>query len=306
MDVKDYYKILGVDKNSTPDQIKSAYRKLAMKYHPDKTKGDKTAEEKFKEVNEAYEVLKDPEKKKKYDQFGDNWKYYEQSGQQGDFDWSQYSSGSPGGGRSYSYNTGDFGSGDFSDFFENLFGGMGGGRSRQRSSMSFKGQDFNAELSISLEDAFKGTPKTFSFEGDSIKLNIKPGIKDGQVLKLTGKGSQGVNGGPRGDLFITIKVDKDSNFERKGNDLHTNFYVDMFTAILGGKANLKTLKGSINVNIQPGTQSGKVLKLAKMGMPVYGKGNEFGDLYASVMIKVPEQLSDEDKKKFEELRTMVG
>lgn len=306
MDVKDYYKILGVDKNSTPDQIKSAYRKLAMKYHPDKTKGDKTAEEKFKEVNEAYEVLKDPEKKKKYDQFGDNWKYYEQSGQQGDFDWSQYSSGSPGGGRSYSYNTGDFGSGDFSDFFENLFGGMGGGRSRQKSSMSFKGQDFNAELSISLEDAFKGTPKTFSFEGDSIKLNIKPGIKDGQVLKLTGKGSQGVNGGPRGDLFITIKVDKDSNFERKGNDLHTNFYVDMFTAILGGKANLKTLKGSINVNIQPGTQSGKVLKLAKMGMPVYGKGNEFGDLYASVMIKVPEQLSDEDKKKFEELRTMVG
>lgn len=307
MDVKDYYKILGVDKSSSPDQIKSAYRKLAMKYHPDKTKGDKTAEEKFKEVNEAYEVLKDPEKKKKYDQFGENWKYYEQSGQQGDFDWSQFNTG--GGGRNYSYSNRDFGSGDFSDFFENLFGGMRSGRSArsgQRSSMSFKGQDYNAELVISLEDAYKGNSKTFSFEGDSIKLNIKPGITDGQVLKLSGKGAPGVNGGPNGDLFITIKIEKDPVFERKGNDLYTNLDVDMFTALLGGKVNLKTFKGSVNVNIQAGTQSGKLLKLSKMGMPVYGKPNESGNLYATVMIKIPDNLSEKSRKKIEELRMEIG
>lgn len=308
MDVKDYYKILGVDKNSSPDQIKSAYRKLAMKYHPDKTKGDKSAEEKFKEVNEAYEVLKDPEKKKKYDQFGENWKYYEQAGQQGDFDWSQFSSGG-GGGRSYTYSSGDFGSGDFSDFFENLFGGMGSGRSARsggRSSMSFKGQDYNAELSITLEDAYKGNSKTFSFQGNSIKLNIKPGINDGHVLNLNGKGAPGVNGGPNGDLYITIKVEKDPNFERKGNDLYTNLDVDMFTALLGGKAKLKTFKGSININIQAGTQSGKLLKLSKMGMPNYGKPNESGDLYATVMIKIPENISDSGRKKIEELKQEFG
>jgi len=295
MEVKDYYRILGVDKSATQDQIKSAYRKLAMKYHPDKTKGDPKSEEKFKEVNEAYEVLKDPEKKKKYDRFGENWKYYEQSGQQGDFDWSQFTGGS---GSNYSYSTGDFDSSGFSDFFENLFGGRRrSGFSGQGRTFAFKGQDIEAVLAISLEDAYLGTPKTFLFEGQSIKLNIKPGIKDGQVLKLSGKGRAGINGGANGDLFVTIRVEPDSRFERRGDNLYTDLNIDMFTAILGGKVSLKIFKKTVSLNIKPDTQSGKSLKIPGQGMPLYGNPGKYGDLYVKVQIKIPENLFSRPKTK---------
>lgn len=323
MEYKDYYKILGVDKTATADQIKSAYRKLAMKYHPDKTKGDKAAEEKFKEINEANEVLSNAENRKKYDQLGENWKYYQQSGGNAqDFDWSQYAQGAQGGrgGRtSYTYQ-GDpndmFGGGaDFSDFFESIFGGaggfggIGGGRTSGRrtggrSNMAYKGDDMTAGLEITLQEAYTGTEKVFNLEGQTIKLKIKPGIKDGHVLKMTGKGGPGMNGGPNGDLLITVNILRDAVFERKGNDLYADANVDIYTAVLGGKIDFKTFKGTIKVNIPKGTQSGKVLKLQGLGMPHYENPSSFGDLYLKINIRVPENLSDKETKLFEELKAL--
>lgn len=309
MEYKDYYKVLGVNKNATQDEIKKAYRKLAVKYHPDKNKGNKEAEEKFKEANEANEVLSDPQKRKKYDELGENWKYYQQSGGQQDFDWSQYTN--QGGGQSY-YSTGDFsdtfgGGSGFSDFFETLFGqGFGGSQTRSRRSGStrrakLKGEDLTAEMSITLEDAYKGAEKIFDLDGQSIKLKIKPGISNGQTLKLNSKGAPGYNGGPAGDLLLKIYVLNDPIFERKADDLYTTLRVDLFTAVLGGKAPLKTFKGTININIPNKSQNGKVLRLQGLGMPKYGKSNQFGDLYAKINVEIPVNLSSKEIDLFKEL-----
>jgi len=310
MDYKDYYKTLGVSKTTTQDEIKKAYRKLAVKYHPDKNKGNKEAEDKFKEINEANEVLSDPEKRKKYDELGENWKYYQQSGDSGGFDWSQYANQGNQGYTRYSYegDFGDaFGGSGFSDFFETLFGGGRGftsGTQRGRKSArraAQKGEDLNAELSITLEDAYSGAEKFFDLSGQSIRLKIKPGIADGQVLKLAGKGNPGYNGGTNGDLLLKIHVLKDPLFERKGNDLYTDIHVNLYTAVLGGKAPLRTFKGTINVNIPKESQNGKILRLQAMGMPVYGKSNSFGDLYAKIVIDIPTNLSSKEEKLFREL-----
>ncbi len=307
MEYKDYYKILGVSKTATQDEIKKAFRKLAVKYHPDKNKGNKEAEEKFKELNEANEVLSDKEKRKKYDELGENWKYYQQSGGgDQDFDWSRYANQ---GGRQTQYTyEGDFGDtfgeSGFSDFFETLFGGGGfrsgrGRRSAKRSSM--KGEDLSAEMSITLEDAYLGAEKLFDLNGQSIKLKIKPGIQEGQTLKLTGKGAPGYNGGSAGDLLLRIHILNDPVFERKGNDLHTDLRVGLYSAVLGGKALLKTLKGNINVNIPKESQNGKVLRLQGLGMPLYGKSNQYGDLYAKLNIEIPINLSEKEISLFKEL-----
>lgn len=310
MEYKDYYKILGVSKTATQDEIKKAYRKLAVKYHPDKNKGNKEAEDKFKEVNEANEVLSDKEKRKKYDELGENWKYYEQSGNAGGFDWSQYANQGNQGHTRYSYEGefGDaFGNSGFSDFFETLFGGsrgFSGGTQRGRKGArraSLKGEDLNAELSITLEDAYKGAEKLFDLNGQSIKLKIKPGISDGQVLKLTGKGNPGYSGGTAGDLLLKIHVLHDPLFERKGNDLYTDLRVNLYTAVLGGKASLRTFKGTTNVNIPRESQNGKVLRLQGMGMPVYGKSGQSGDLYAKIIIEIPTNLTVKEEKLFKEL-----
>lgn len=311
MEYRDYYQTLGVEKSASQDEIKKAFRKLAIKYHPDKNKGDKEAEAKFKEISEAYEVLGDPEKRKKYDQVGENWKYYEQAQREGrGFDWGQYGFGSGRGGQTYHFE-GDFGdmfgggTGGFSDFFEQFFGGgFGGARQRTKPSRLFKGQDYAAELEISLEDAYKGTPKIFNVAGQSIKLNIKPGIEDGHVLKIPGKGSPGANGAPPGDLLVTIRVAKDSRFERKGSDLYADLPVDLYTAVLGGKVNVKTFKGNINLTIPKESSSGKVMRLAKMGMPKYGKSGEFGDLYLKLDVQIPKNLTEKEMKLFEELRKL--
>ena len=314
MEYKDYYKTLGVEKSASQDDIKKAFRKLAIKYHPDKTKGDKSAEEKFKEVNEAYEVLRDPEKRKKYDKLGANWQQYEQAGGQGGFDWSQFYDQTGGGGqRSYRFETGGsdsdfFGGGVFSDFFEQMFGGGGGGFSGQRrragEAIPVRGHDLTADMEITLEEAYSGVAKTFRLEGESIRLNIKPGIKDGQVLKLGGKGAPGINGGKAGDLLITINVRGDGKYERKGDDLYADFPVDLYTAVLGGKAPFATLKGTVNVTITEGTQSGKVMKLAGMGMPSYSEKSKYGDLYLKVEVQVPQSLGEEEKNLFEQLREL--
>jgi curved DNA-binding protein len=314
MDYKDYYKVLGVSKSATQDEIKKAFRKLAVKYHPDKTKGDKASEQKFKEVNEANEVLSDPDKRKKYDQFGENWKsYQQQGGQQGGFDWSQYASPRAGGQRQYTYqgDLGDiFGNSGYSDFFETLFGqGFGGGTQQKRGrggrrTPAVKGEDMMAELEITLEEAYHGVSKVFNIDGESIKLKIKPGIEDGHVLKIPGKGSPGYNGGTSGDLLISIRITPDHIYERKGDDLYAPLDIELYTAVLGGKASFRSFKGNVKVDISKGSQNGKVLRLQKLGMPKYGKTDDYGNLYLKLNILIPQNLSEKEIQLFKELQKL--
>ena len=307
MDYKDYYKILGVDKNASADEIKKAYRKLAVKYHPDKNPGNPQAEEKFKEVNEANEVLGNPENRKKYDQMSDSYQYARQHGGAGGFDWSQYQQQGTRGGRTYTYE-GDFGDvfggrgGGFSDFFESFFGGAGGfsqGGGHRRT-MSRKGEDYRAQMEITLEEAFLGTEKIVNINGQKIRMKLKPGTEHGQVLRLKGKGGPGAGGGQAGDLLITVYVTPRQGTEIKGRDLYIDAPVDVFTATLGGKATIQTLKGAIKIDIPPGSDSGKMLRLKGLGMPG-NNGTGKGDLYVKLMIEVPKNLNENEKQLFEKL-----
>ncbi len=304
MEYKDYYKILGVDKKASQEDIKKAFRKLAVKYHPDKNPGDKKAEEKFKEINEAYEVLKDPEKRKKYDELGENWRHFQQAGGQGDFDWSQWQQA--GGGRAYSYG-GDasdmFGEGGFSDFFSTIFGGGGfAGGSRRARSRSMKGRDYEAEIEVTLEEAFHGSSRILNVNGKKIRLKLKPGIRDGQVLRIKGKGAPGANGGPAGDLYLRIHVLPHHLYERVGDNLMQTLKVDLFTAVLGGKVTVNTFSGPVKISIPAGTSNGKVLRLKGKGMPVYGKKDRYGDMLVKIEVEIPAAMTDEQKKLFEALR----
>lgn len=302
MDFKDYYEILGVDKKASQDEIKKAFRKLAVKYHPDKSQGDKAAEEKFKEINEAYEVLGDPEKRKKYDSLGENWRAYQQSGgAQGGFDWSQFQQ-QGGAGQQYQYqSTGGFGEQDFSDFFSSIFGDMGG-RFRQQRQSGFPGQDYQTDITITLEEAFNGTTRIIELDGNKIRLNLKPGIKDGQVLRLPGKGGKGSGGGKAGDLYANIFVRPHPLFERQENNLKQSISVDLFTAVLGGDTEVQTLTGKLKVKIKAGTQSGSALRLKGKGMSVYNEPGQFGDMILEIKVSVPEHLTDEQRQQFEKLR----
>lgn len=308
MEYKDYYKILGVSKNATQDEIKKAYRKLALKYHPDKNQGDKEAEAKFKEANEANEVLSDPEKRKRYDELGSNWNQY-QTGGQGGFDWGRYQQQHGGGSQTYYTDYGDFGSafggsgGSFSDFFEAFFGGgfSGAGSQKQRGrKIQTKGEDLQAELPVTLEEAFSGTEKLFEVGGQKIKMKIKKGVADGQQLKLAGKGYAGHNGGANGDLIITIRVNKHALYNRIDDDLYMDLPLDIYTAVLGGKIDVNTLKGKIKVNIPAESSNGKTLRLAGLGMPKYGKDSH-GDLYLKLDLQTPKNLTGEELKLFKQL-----
>jgi curved DNA-binding protein len=297
MEYKDYYKVLGVDKKASTEEIKKAYRKLAVKYHPDKNPGNKQAEEKFKEINEANTVLTDPEKRRQYDELGENWKYAQQGGN-GGFGGSRTGAGQ---GRTYTseefediFGGGGGGSG-FSDFFESLFGNRGG-RSRTAA-----GTNYRADLEISLQDAYQGAEKIFELEGQKLRIKLKPGITDGQVIKLKGKGGPGANGGSAGDLLITVKVAEDPTVRREGDDLHMEAPIDLYTAVLGGKASIRTLKGVIKIDIAKGTDSGKVLRLKGLGMPQYNTPGEFGNLYVKVQITVPKNLSERETELFKQL-----
>jgi curved DNA-binding protein len=306
MNYKDYYKDLGVTKNASPAEIKKAYRALANKYHPDKAKGDKAAEEKFKEINEANEVLSDPVKRKKYDQFGADWKHYEEAGAQpGGFDWSKYANA----GRSQSHqsttNESDaaFGGEGMDDLFEMLFGQRSGQRQGRRN-VVVKGEDLATETVISLEEAYHGTTRLIRLNGQTIKVSIKPGVTDQQTLRIAGKGGRGPGGGPNGDLFLTIKIATHPEYRRNGNDLHRDLPVGLYTAVLGGKTLIQTLKGKVAVNIPKGTPNGKDLSLLGLGMPVYGKKKEFGNLVVKVDIVLPEHLSDEEIDLFRKLTAL--
>jgi curved DNA-binding protein len=298
MEYKDYYKILGVSKNATQDDIKKAYRKLALKYHPDKNSGNKASEDKFKDIGEAYEVLKDPEKRKQYDHLGANWKQYQHAG----FDPSgfNFSRGGPGPGGQYHYEFhGDpsdiFGGSGFSDFFESFFGkskrGSGGFTDFDR---NIPGSDVSGDVIITLQEAYHGTERVIDLGNEKIRVKIKPGAYDGLKLRIKGKGQKGSTG-TSGNLYLTIKVQPNSLYERKGDNLHMEVPVDLFTALLGGKQKIAALSGDLNINISEGTQNGKQLRLKGKGMPVYGKW-DYGDLIVKLNVQIPKQLTREQKE----------
>lgn len=314
MEFKDYYKSLGVDKKASEADIKKAYRKLAQQYHPDKNKGDASAEEKFKEISEAYEVLKDPEKRAKYDRLGSSYKNYSGGGAsgQGGFDWSQWYTQQGGGGstRQRGRTVGDMfdDGGGLSDFFEKIFGGMGGGggfgggRQRYSQQQAVDGQDYRTTLSITLQEAYTGTKRRLKINESSIDLNIRPGIEDGQVLRIPGKGHKGVGGGKDGNLLVKVSVEEDKEYERSQEDLKKKVYVNAYTMIMGGEEAVKTMKGTIKVKVPEGAQAGKTLKLKGLGMPLYKTSDKFGDLYLELVPKLPSKLSDEQKKRLESVK----
>ncbi|HEV2833486.1 MAG TPA: J domain-containing protein [Hanamia sp.] len=296
MDFVDYYKTLGVAKNASTDDIKKAYRKLARKLHPDVNPNDKEAHKKFQQINEANEVLSDPEKRKKYDQYGENWKHadqYEQARQQ-----QGRQGGSGFGGRGfgdYTYSSEDEGS--FSDFFESLFGGASGRRSQAK----YRGQDYNAELQLKLSDVFATHKQTLTINGKNVRITIPAGVENGQVIKLKGYGSPGANGGPNGDLFITFVIKNDTAFRREGDDLYKTEDVDLYTALLGGEKTIDTLSGKIKLKVNPETQNGTKIRLKGKGFPIYKKEEQFGDLYITWNIKLPTHLNEKQKELFKEL-----
>ena len=333
MDYKDYYDILGVRKTASEKEIKKAYRKLAAKYHPDRNPDDPSAEDKFKEVGEAYEVLSDPEKRKLYDRAGKDWKKYQragQNGQGGGFDWSQYarqnqgqSRGFGGGQQSYRVNMDDmFGGasgqgGGFSSFFETLFGGAGGdnpfGGGAQSHRQQFRGQtqqqrqkksppkNITARVTIPLDQAYNGTSRTVRIGDEKMKVKIPAGIADNQKLKLKGKGSASAPGGRRGDLYLSISVEMPDEYERKGNNLYFTHPIDLYTAVLGGETTVSTLGGRAKLTVPAGTSGGKLFKLKGLGMPVFRDPSQKGDLYVRTQITVPDKLTKEETKLFKQL-----
>ena len=318
MEYKDYYKILGVQKNASQDEIKKAYRKLALKYHPDKNPDDKQAEERFKEIGEAWEVLRDPEKRKKYDQLGANWKQYQQAGAeaQGFGGFGGFGGGASPGGGTYYYEGdpgdifGERGEG-FSDFFKSFFGGMGGmgsdftGRSSRRRRPA-KGPDLQATMEISLYEAYHGTSRILNVDGKKLRITTKPGAYDGQELRIRGKGTPGSGGGPVGDIYIKVKVAPDAHYKREGDDLVVNKDIDLYTAVLGGKIDVNTFTGMVTVPVPKGSQNGSRLRLKGKGMPVYGQSGSFGDLYVRLNILIPKNISSEETELFKKLRELRG
>jgi curved DNA-binding protein len=284
----DYYQALGISKSATEKDIKAAYRKMARKYHPDVNPNDKDAQKRFQEINEANEVLSDPEKRKKYDQYGKDWKHAdqfqaEQAQRQQQQSWGQHDF------------SGGFGGDDYSDFFSSMFGS---GKQRQA---NFKGQDFNAELQLNLRDVYTTQQQTLSVNGKNIRLTIPAGIENGQTIKIKGHGAPGMNGGPPGDLFIKFTVANDPEFKRVGSDLYKTVEIDLQTAILGNEITIDTLSGKVKLKVNPETQNGTKVKLKGKGFPVYKKESQFGDLYITYFVKIPTGLTDKQKDLFKQL-----
>ena len=288
----DYYRILGIDKTATPKEVKDAYRKLARKYHPDLHPDDKDAKKNFQEINEANEVLSDPVKRKKYDQYGKDWQHAEEFEKEKKYQ-EQYSNyQEPGyfGGQS---------EGEFSDFFESIFGRASGtGKSRQ---VKFRGEDYHAELHLDLIDAFKTHKQTLTVNAKKIRITIPAGIENEQTIKIPGHGGPGVNGGPNGDLYITFLIGNHPKIKRLGNDLYTTADLDLYTAVLGGEITLDTLNGKVKLKVKPETQNGSKVKLTGKGFPVYKNEGQYGDFYVTYAVKIPTNLTDKQRALFTEL-----
>ena len=314
----DYYKALGVNKNSTQNDIKKAFRKLARKYHPDLNPNDPSAKDKFQEINEANEVLSDPDKRKKYDEYGEHWKHADEFEKQKQ----QYGAGASGfcgfgagaggfgtdgsgaywhaAGGEEGFGGGGFGgnAGGFSDFFEELFGHRGtGGRSA-----GFRGQNYNAELQLSLHDAAVTHKQVLNVNGKSIRITVPAGIANGQTIKLRGHGAPGVNGGPNGDLYITFVIPDDPVFKRLGNDLHVTAPLNLYTAVLGGEETVDTLDGKVKLKVKPETQNGTKVRLKGKGFPVYKEEGKFGDLIVTYNVTIPTNLTEHQKELFRQLK----
>ena len=304
----DYYKVLGVDKNATQDDIKKAYRKLARKYHPDLNPNDPAAQERFQAINEANEVLSDPEKRKKYDDYGENWKHADE------FE-AQKNSGFGGFGQSGSRFDKDgnttywFSSdgqqfsgshmGGFSDFFEELFG-----QHSHKNNRGFRGQDYKAELNLSLRDAYQTHKQVITVGDKQLRITIPAGVSNGQVIKLNGYGAPGVNGGPAGDLYITFVIEDDPQFKRLGDDLYLDVNIDLYTALLGGEQVVNTIDGKVKLKINAGTQNGTKVRLKGKGFPVYKKEGTFGDLIVTYNVQLPTNLTEQQKEMFRKIQSM--
>jgi curved DNA-binding protein len=335
MEYKDYYKILGVKKSASADEIKKAYRKLARKYHPDVNPGDKAAEEKFKEINESYEVLSDEKKRQKYDQFGSQWQQYTRAGgRPEDFDWSAWSSQPGGGTYTRRVSPEEFeqmfggGFGGFSDFFEMLFGGMGGagptgargfrtgGADAQASGFedifggnysarASRGRDSEHKIQISLEEAFSGSTRILQWEGGrKIEAKIPPGVKTGSRIRLRGQGEKGASGGDAGDLFLRVEVLPHKEFQREGNNLRVNVPVDLYAMLLGGEVEVHSLDRTVKLTIPPETENGKVFRLSGLGMPKLNSPKNRGNLLAKVEVQLPQNLNEQEKKLFKQLKEL--
>jgi curved DNA-binding protein len=316
MEYKDYYKTLGVDRNADEKEIKKAYRRLARQYHPDVNPGDKAAEARFKEINEANEVLSDPEKRRKYDALGQQYQSWQQTGgQPGGFDWSQWvrtqgaQPGDAGGAGRVDY--GDFsdlfGGAGFSDFFEAIFGGVSAS-SRGAGRASARGRDLEHEVEITLEDAFSGAQLLIEVNGRKLEVKIPAGVKTGSRVRVSGEGMPGTGSGARGDLYLRIKVMPHPTFERRENDLHCEVSIDLFTALLGGEARVPTLSGPVVLRIPAGTQTGKVFRLSGQGMPSLRASvpKERGALYAKARVLLPEGLTEKEQELVREWARLRG
>jgi len=301
MDYKDYYEILGVSRGASTEEIRKAYRKLAMQYHPDRNPNDKQAEERFKEINEAYQVLNDPQKRAHYDRVGSAYSNWQQRGApSGGFDWSQWATGAPGGtrvefGGDLSDLFGDEG-GVFSDFFRTIFGGgMGGTGTASRGRSASRGTPaYQQQVEISLEDAFNGTTLQLQTNGNRKRVKIPAGVRTGSKVRVAGAGPNGT------DLYLIVQIKEDERFERKGDDLHTTAKVDAFTAILGGEAEVQTMTGKVNLTIPPGTQPEQLFRVAGRGMPQLKNPNSKGDLYVRLKVEIPRYLSSKQRELLEE------
>ncbi len=305
MDYKDYYKILGVDKKATASEIKKAYRGLAVKHHPDKNPGNKESEEKFKLINEANEVISDPEKRKKYDELGENWQQFEKAGNQ--------PGGNPfgGGGRQQYYNGnagGGFGEQEgFSDFFEQFFGGSRGGKQQgARGPQNFKGSNYETEMEITLEEAYAGTSRIIQLDNTKLRITTKPGSYTDQQLIIKGKGAKGSSEEHRGDLYVRIMVKPSTLYTRKGDDLYKDVSIDLYTAILGGEVLVDTLDGQVKIKVTEGTQNNKTIRIKGKGMPVYESPTIHGDLYIKLQVIIPDKLTEEQKELFKKIKESVG
>ena len=291
MDYKDYYKILGVDRKASDDDIRKAYRKLAKQHHPDYNPNNKQAEDRFKEINEAYEVLSDAKKRSHYDQLGSDYSQWQRRGGPGNFNWDQYG-GFPGGTRVNMDDLNEMfggGGGAFSDFFQTIFG-MGG-----RQSARSQPQGYQQELDITLDEAYKGTTRLVESSGKQKRVRIPAGVRTGSKVRVAGTGPNGL------DLYLIVQVADDSRFERRGNDLHTAAAIDVFTAILGGEADVETFDGRIKLNIPAGTQPEQVFRLAKRGMPHVRDPKEKGDLFVKIKVQIPKYLSSKQRELLEEV-----